>query len=88
MSSKDNTAKITVYSTQWCPDCTRARQVLKDSKVDFDEIDVSKDKEAAEIVKALNNGNRSVPTIVFPDGSFLTEPSGQVLKDKLEQLSN
>ena len=76
----EETSKITVYSTPWCPDCSRARrldwQVQESISI---EIDVSKDTEAAELVKSMNGGNRSVPTIVFPDGSFLVEPSNKVL---------
>lgn len=87
MTANDNAAKIIVYSTPWCPDCLRARKVLAASGLDYDEIDVSKDSQAAEVVKSMNNGNRSVPTILFPDGSFLVEPSTSVLNKKLEDYN-
>jgi mycoredoxin len=81
----ENPSKIIVYSTPWCPDCSRARRILIGSGIEFIEINVSKDKEAAEVVKSMNGGNRSVPTIIFPDGSFLVEPSSDVLSEKLQQ---
>lgn len=88
MTPKHTTAKITVYSTRWCPDCIRARRVLTSAGIEYDEIDVSKDAQAAEIVKSMNSGNRSVPTIVFPDGSLLVEPSANELAQKIEEFAS
>ncbi|GAB4435099.1 MAG: mycoredoxin [Anaerolineales bacterium] len=76
-------SQIVMYTTAWCPDCRRARFFMKRNKIDFLEIDVNEDKQAAEFVKKLNNGNRSVPTIIFPDGSRMVEPSETELADKL-----
>ena len=78
--------KIKVYGTTWCPDCVRAKRVLTDKSVAFDWIDISNDEKARNYVEKVNNGNRSVPTIVFPDGSVLVEPSNRVLEDKLASL--
>ena len=78
--------KIKVYGATWCPDCVRAKRVLTDKSVAFDWIDISNDEKARSYVEKVNNGNRSVPTIVFPDGSVLVEPSNRVLEDKLESL--
>lgn len=80
----DNGSDIVVYTTKWCPACWRAKQVMKSMKVGYKEIDITKDEEAVETVMPLNSGYRSVPTIVFPDGSHLTEPRVNVLKAKLE----
>lgn len=77
------TDKIIFYGVVWCPDCRRAKKFLIQHQVPFDEIDVDRDAEASAIVKRLNNGNRSVPTIVFPDGSILVEPDNAQLADKL-----
>jgi len=79
-------AKIKVYGATWCPDCVRAKRVLTDKSVAFDWIDISNDEKARSYVEKVNNGNRSVPTIVFPDGSILVEPSNRVLEDKLASL--
>ena len=76
-----------MYTTNWCPDCWRAKQVMNALKVAYEEINIGQDDEAVERVMALNNGNRSVPTIVFPDGSVLTEPTTSALAQKLQALA-
>lgn len=78
------TAPIMMYTTNWCPDCWRAKQVMGAMKVPYQEININEDEDAVETVIRLNNGNRSVPTIVFPDGSILTEPSTAALAQKLQ----
>lgn len=81
-----NEKTIRMYTTPWCGDCVRAKQVMASMQVAYEEIDITQDEEAAETVLRLNNGNRSVPTIVFPDGSVLTEPKAPVLAAKLETI--
>ncbi|MEZ4673650.1 MAG: glutaredoxin domain-containing protein [Caldilineaceae bacterium] len=78
------TKSILMYTTNWCPDCWRAKQVLKSMNVSYQEINIHEDEDAVDVVIQLNNGNRSVPTIVFPDGSVLTEPSTTTLVQKLQ----
>lgn len=78
---------IVMYTTNWCSDCWRAKQVMNALKISYEEININDDEEAIERVIQLNNGNRSVPTIVFPDGSVLTEPSTSVLAQKLQAFS-
>jgi len=80
MSETKNIIKI--YGTNWCGDTRRARQFFSDHKIDYEWIDIDHDKTSAEYVKSVNNGNRSVPTIVFPDGSMLVEPSSLQLREK------
>lgn len=75
--------EITVYATTWCPDCWRAKRVLKAEKAVYKWIDIDHDQDAARLVVELNHGLRSVPTILFPDGSVLVEPSSAELKAKL-----
>lgn len=77
---------IMMYSTAWCPDCRRAKGVMKRLKVDFTEIDVDHDKEGYQVVVDYNGGKRIVPTIFFPDGSVLVEPSNAELIEKLTSL--
>ena len=84
--TKEKSAEIRMYSTSWCPDCVRAKMMFKRMKVAFTEIDVDKSKEGLEIVKKHNNGVRVVPTIFFPDGSVLVEPSNKELKAKILTL--
>lgn len=66
----------TVYSTGWCPYCSRLRAQLRDADVPFTEIDVDADTAAAAFVESVNDGNRVVPTVVYPDGTSHTNPSG------------
>lgn len=81
-----NPEKITLYGNSWCPDSHRARLILRKNKIDFNNIDIEENPEAAKIVMEINNGNRSVPTILFPDGAILVEPSNRELRDKLSEL--
>jgi mycoredoxin len=78
-------SQIVMYSAEWCPDCRRAKFFMKRKKISFMEIDVNNDKKAEAFVKELNNGNRSVPTIIFPDGSMMVEPSTEELEEKFSQ---
>lgn len=79
-----NQQKIVVYGTDWCPDCWRAKKVLDEHKIDYSWVDIEQDLEARAYVERVNNGKRSVPTIVFGDGSILVEPSNAELAAKLE----
>jgi len=78
--------EIKVYGTWWCGDTRRALKVFNDRMIDFDWIDIDKDSVGEKFVKENNQGYRSVPTIVFPDGDILVEPSTQALNEKLDQL--
>jgi mycoredoxin len=77
--------QIVMYLVEWCPDCRRAKFFFKRKKIDVLEVDVNADKDAEAFVKELNNGNRSVPTIILPDGSMLVEPSTEELEKKFSQ---
>jgi mycoredoxin len=77
---------IKVYGTSWCGDTRRVRQYFEINHIDYEWIDIDGDDQASEFVKQVNNGNRSVPTIVFPDGTTLTEPSTYSLKEKIDSL--
>lgn len=74
---------IVLYGTPWCGDCRRAKRVFAEKGVTFDYVDIEDDPEATALVMRLNRGMRSVPTIVFPDGSVLVEPGNAKLAEKL-----
>jgi len=80
------TKSITVYGHPACPGVGPVRALLGQSKVAYTYVNIRQDPAAAAIVRAVNNGNESVPTLVFPDDSTLTEPSATELKKKLESL--
>jgi glutaredoxin-like protein len=75
---------IIVYGTTWCGDCRRARRFLQNHQIDYEWINIDQDREAEAYVREVNHGNRSVPTILFPDGSILVEPSNLQLAKKLD----
>lgn len=79
--------QITMYSTAWCGDCKRSKAWLDAHKIGYNEIDIEKDKAGMQFVQKTNNGMNSVPTIVFPDGSILVEPSNEELEKKVSTLS-
>jgi len=74
---------ITVYGASWCPDCRRAKQFLASHRVAYDWIDLEEFPDKTADVEARNGGKRIIPTIVFPDGSFLAEPSNDELADRI-----
>ena len=75
--------QIRMYGTKWCPDCSRAKQVFQKKKAPFVWVDIETDQEASALVEKINKGYKSVPTIVFADGSVLVEPGNSELEEKL-----
>ncbi len=74
---------LTVYSTTWCGPCKRLKSQLKREGIVFDEVDIESDPSAAEFVMSVNNGNQTVPTVLFPDGTAVTNPSVREVKARL-----
>jgi len=75
-----------MYSADWCGDCRRSKRLMDSLNVEYTIIDVEADPSASEKVIDINGGQRSIPVIVFPDGTHMTEPSDNDLKAKLEAL--
>jgi mycoredoxin len=73
---------IKMYVTTWCGDCRVAKRWFDAHGIAYKSINIEEDDKAAEYVVRVNRGNRSVPTIVFPDGSILVEPSPRELASK------
>lgn len=78
-----NPSEIIVYSTVWCPDCKRAKQFFGEQRVAYQNVDIEQDEKALAFVEKINEGMRIIPTIVFPDGEILVEPSNAQLAEKL-----
>jgi glutaredoxin-like protein len=76
-------AVIKVYGTTWCGDCNRAKAFMDEHNVEYEWTNLDEETEFVELVLQINNGQRRVPTIVFPDGSVLVEPSNAELAEKL-----
>lgn len=74
--------QIKMYATTWCGDCRMARRWFDARGISYQYINIEEDDDAADYVLKVNRGMRSVPTIVFPDGSVLVEPSPRELAAK------
>lgn len=73
---------IVFYGADWCPDCIRAKNFLKDNGIEYTFIDVDLDKEATSLVEKINNGKRIIPTLIIHDKSY-TNPDNIVLSSVL-----
>lgn len=80
-------ASFTMYSTPWCGYCHRLKSQLNREGIEFDIIDITQVPDAARIVERANNGNQTVPTLVFSDGTSLTNPSVAQVKAQLELIA-
>ena len=77
---------ITMYGAEWCGDCRRSKRVLTDLGIDYTYVNLEETPEATQNVIDINGGTQSIPVIVFPDGSHLTEPGDLELIAKLNEL--
>lgn len=77
---------IIVYGTPTCADCFRSRMWLNDHKIEYEDVNVAESEELDNYITNLNNGIRKTPIIVFPDGSFLVEPTNNDLEKHLKKL--
>ncbi|PSL06617.1 mycoredoxin [Haloactinopolyspora alba] len=79
-------SSFAMYSTSWCGYCHRLKSALNREGITFDEIDIEDDPASADLVVSVNDGNATVPTLIFADGSALTNPSVSQVKEKLAGL--
>ena len=78
---------VTMYTTTWCGYCVRLKKLMQREGIEYAEVDIERDENAAGLVMQANGGNRTVPTLVFSDGSALTNPSIDQVKAQLAALS-
>ena len=74
---------VTMYSTSWCGYCHRLKSQLERDGIAYKVVDIEHDDAAADYVMSVNNGNQTVPTVLFPDGSAATNPSLAEVKARL-----
>ena len=74
---------IVLYGAAWCPDCRRSKAFLSEQRVPFHYVDLEAEPDQNAVVERYNGGGRIIPTIVFPDGSHLAEPTNEELASKL-----
>jgi mycoredoxin len=78
---------MTMYTTTWCGYCRRLKSQLEREGIAYTEVDIERVPEAAELVMSVNGGNQTVPTVVFPDGTALTNPSVSAVRERLAAAS-
>jgi mycoredoxin len=81
-------AEFTMYSTPWCGYCHRLKGQLDREGITYEVVDIEQQPEAAAIVESANNGNQTVPTLVYTDGTAQTNPSLAQVKEKLAALAS
>lgn len=72
-----------IYTATWCGPCDRLKNRLVERGIAFDEVDIEQDEAAADWVAGVNDGNQAIPTVRFPDGSWLTNPSVDAVVERL-----
>ena len=77
---------IILYGHPACMMVYPIRGMLDQSNAVYETINIFEDPEGRQRVREINNGYESVPTLVFPDGSTLTEPSAGAVRQKLEGM--
>jgi len=78
---------ITMYSTPWCGYCHRLKSQLDREGIGYRVVDIEEDEAAAQFVMSVNGGNQTVPTVLFPDGTALTNPTIAQVKAQLDQVA-
>ena len=81
------TQPLTMYTTPWCGYCRRLKSQLAREGIEIAEVDIEREPDAAEYVMTVNGGFQTVPTLLFPDGSTLTNPSVRAVRQRLEELA-
>ncbi|MGY1711148.1 mycoredoxin [Geodermatophilus sp. SYSU D00758] len=82
------TPAVTMYTTPWCGYCVRLKKLMQREGIEYAEVDIEREPAAADIVMQANGGNRTVPTLVFADGTALTNPGIDQVKAQLTQQAD
>jgi mycoredoxin len=79
--------QLTMYTTSWCGFCRTLKKQLARAGIEIAEVDIERDEAAAAFVMSVNGGNQTVPTVVFPDGTTLVNPSAAQVRERLAAVS-
>lgn len=74
---------VTMFTTTWCGYCRVLKSALDRQGIDYSEVNIEQVDGAADFVMSVNDGNRTVPTVLFPDGSAATNPSPAEVAERL-----
>lgn len=78
---------LTMFTTTWCAFCRRLKSQLAAEGIEITEVNIEEDPDAADYVMSVNGGCQTVPTVLFPDGSAMTNPSMAAVKERLGSLA-
>jgi mycoredoxin len=76
-----------MYTTVWCGYCRRLKSQLAREGIEVTEVDIERDPAGADYVMSVNGGYQTVPTVVFADGTVLTNPSAAQVAGHLHELA-
>ena len=79
--------QLIMYTTSWCGFCRNLKKQLARDGIEMTEVDIEQDEAAADYVMSVNGGNQTVPTILFPDGTALINPSAAQVRSRLAQVT-
>jgi mycoredoxin len=79
--------QLIMYTTSWCGFCRNLKKQLAREGIEIAEVDIERDEAAAEYVMSVNGGNQTVPTILFPDGTALVNPSAAQVRARLAEVT-
>ena len=79
--------QLTMYTTTWCGFCRNLKKPARQGRHRDSEVDIERDPAAAEFVMSVNGGNQTVPTVVFPDGTAMVNPSAAQVRERLAAVS-
>jgi mycoredoxin len=79
--------QLIMYTTPWCGFCRNLKKQLGRDGIEMAEVDIEQDPAAAEFVMSVNGGNQTVPTVVFPDGTTLVNPSAAQVRERLAAVT-
>jgi mycoredoxin len=79
--------QLIMYTTPWCGFCRNLKKQLARDGIELAEVDIEQDPAAAEFVMSVNGGNQTVPTVVFPDGTILVNPSAAQVRERLAAVT-
>lgn len=79
--------QLTMFTTTWCGFCRNLKSQLARAGIEMAEVDIERDPAAAQYVMSVNGGNQTVPTVLFPDGTSMTNPSAKQVKARLDELA-
>ena len=78
--------QLTMYTTSWCGFCRNLKNQLARAGIEMIEVDIERDEAAAAFVMSVNGGNQTVPTLLFPDGTAMVNPSAKQVRERLAAL--